>query len=45
MTKNTCEVYGENGHIRTCYTYSPYGKVLAAGNVKQPIQWSNEYYD
>ncbi len=45
MTKNTCEVYGENGHIRTCYTYSPYGKVLAAGNVKQPILWSNEYYD
>ena len=42
LTKNICELYGTNGYIATTYTYSPFGKVTASGNVTQPIQWSGE---
>ena len=27
LTKNICELYGQEGFIRTIYTYSPYGQV------------------
>ena len=45
LTKNICELYGQEGFIRTIYTYSPYGQVTAEGDVQQPIQWSSEYHD
>ena len=45
LTKNVCELYGQQGYIRTIYRYSPYGTVIAEGNVEQVIQWSSEYYD
>ena len=45
LTKNICELYGQEGFIRTIYTYSPYGQVTAEGDVTQPIQWSSEMYD
>ena len=45
LTKNICEVYGQHGYIRTNYSYSPFGEVLANGDVTQPIQWSAEFYD
>ena len=45
LTKNICEIYGQQGYIRTIYRYSPYGTVIAEGNVEQVIQWSSEYYD
>ena len=45
LTKNICELYGQEGFIRTIYTYSPYGQVTAEGDVIQPIQWSSEYHD
>ena len=45
LTKNICELYGQEGFIRTIYTYSPYRQVAAEGDVTQPIQWSSEMYD
>ena len=45
LTKNICEVYGQYGYIRTNYSYSPFGEVMANGDVAQPIQWSSEYND
>lgn len=45
ITKNICEVFGPAGYIRTTYTYNPYGKTNASGDVSQPIQWSSEYND
>ena len=45
LTKNICELYGQEGFIRTIYTYSPYGQVTAEGDVNQPVQWSSEMYD
>ena len=45
LTKNICELYGQEGFIRTIYTYSPYGQVTAEGDINQPIQWSSEMYD
>ena len=45
LTENICELYGQEGFIRTIYTYSPYGQVTAEGDVIQPIQWSSEMYD
>ncbi len=45
LTKNICELYGQEGFIRTIYTYSPYGQVTAEGDVTQCIQWSSEMYD
>ena len=45
LTKNICEVFGSAGYIRTAYTYTPFGKVTASGDVTQPIQWSSEYND
>ena len=45
LTKNICELYGQEGFIRTIYTYSPYGQVIAEGDITQPIQWSSEMYD
>ncbi len=45
LTKNICEVFGQNGYIRTAYTYTPYGSVTANGDITQPIQWSSEYAD
>ena len=45
LTKNVCELYGQQGYIRTIYRYSPYGTVTAEGDVTQPIQWSSEVYD
>lgn len=27
LTKNACEVYGQQGYMRTNYTYTPYGDV------------------
>ncbi len=45
LTKNICEVFGQNGHIRTAYSYTPYGSVTANGDITQPIQWSSEYAD
>ena len=44
-TKNVCELFGSTGYISTAYTYSPYGSVIAAGSITQPMQWSSEYYD
>ncbi len=45
LTKNICEVFGQNGYIRSTYIYTPFGSVTATGDVTQPIQWSSEYYD
>ncbi|MDO4410522.1 MAG: RHS repeat-associated core domain-containing protein [Akkermansia sp.] len=45
LTKNICEVFGQNGYIRTAYSYTPYGSVTANGDITQPIQWSSEYAD
>ncbi len=45
LTKNICEVFGQNGYIRSTYAYTPFGSVTANGDVIQPIQWSSEYYD
>ncbi|MDO4220528.1 MAG: RHS repeat-associated core domain-containing protein [Akkermansia sp.] len=45
LTKNICEVYGQQGYIRTACTYSPYGQVASSGDVEQPIQWSSEFND
>ncbi|MDD6812947.1 MAG: NlpC/P60 family protein [Akkermansia muciniphila] len=45
LTKNICEVYGQNGYVRTNYSHSPYGEVTANGDVTQPVQWSSEYND
>ncbi|MDO4410209.1 MAG: RHS repeat-associated core domain-containing protein [Akkermansia sp.] len=31
---------------QTCtYAYTPFGSVTTSGDITQPIQWSNEYYD
>ncbi len=45
ITKSVCEVYGINGYINTTYIYSPFGKVIASGNIEQHIQWNSEVYD
>ena len=45
LTKNVCELYGQHGYLRTAYTYSPYGKVTAEGDVEQAILWSSEFND
>ncbi|MDO4410976.1 MAG: RHS repeat-associated core domain-containing protein [Akkermansia sp.] len=45
LTKNICEIFGQNGYIRSTYAYTPYGSITISGDVEQPIQWSNEYYD
>lgn len=45
LTKNVCEVFDSDSPISTSYSYSPYGEVIAEGNVKQPFLWSSEYYD
>ncbi len=45
LTKNICEVFGQNGYIHSTYTYTPFGSVTTSGDVTQPIQWSSEYYD
>ena len=45
LTKNICEIFGQNGYIRSTYVYTPFGSVTANGDVTQPIQWSSEYYD
>ncbi|MDO4410978.1 MAG: RHS repeat-associated core domain-containing protein, partial [Akkermansia sp.] len=45
LTKNICEIFGQNGYIRSTYAYTPFGAVTASGDVEQPIQWSSEYYD
>ncbi|MDO4410376.1 MAG: RHS repeat-associated core domain-containing protein, partial [Akkermansia sp.] len=37
--------FGQNGYIRTAYSYTPYGSVTANGDITQPIQWSSEYTD
>ena len=42
---NVCEVFGPAGYIRTMYTYTPYGNVTEHGDVKQPLQWSSEFYE
>ena len=45
LTKNICEVYRNNGYIGTTYRYTPYGVAFTNGNIKQPIQWSSEFFD
>lgn len=45
LTKNTCEIYSNNGTIRTTYTYSAFGNVTVSGNLDQPVRWSGEYHD
>lgn len=45
LTKNICEVYGQQGYIRSAYTYPPYGQVTATGDTEQSIQWSSEFND
>ncbi len=45
LTKNICEIFGQNGYIRSTYAYTPFGAVTASGDVEQPIQWSSEYND
>ena len=45
LTKNVCELYGQNGYIQTAYTYTPNGEVISNGNIIQPMQWSSEYFD
>ena len=35
LTKNICELYGQEGFIRTIYTYSPYGQVRENGIIPQ----------
>ena len=45
LTKNSCEVFGPAGYIRTAYAYAPFGAVSASGDVSQPFQWSSEVYD
>ncbi len=45
LTKNICEVFGQNGYIRSTYVCTPCGSVTASGDVNQPIQWSSEHYD
>ncbi len=45
LTKNICEIFGQNGYIRSTYAYSPYGSTTTNGDVTQPRQWSSECYD
>ncbi len=45
LTKNICEIIGQNGYIRSTYAYTPFGSVTTSGDINQPIQWSSEYYD
>ncbi len=45
LTKNICEIFGQNGYIRNTYAYTPFGAVTANGDITQPIQWSSEHYD
>ena len=45
LTKNICEIFGQHGHLRTNYTYTPYGEGLEVGDVFQPFRWSSEYSD
>jgi len=45
LTKNICELFASTGALAVSYAYSPYGAVIANGDVTQPIQWSNEYAD
>ncbi|MDO4410591.1 MAG: RHS repeat-associated core domain-containing protein [Akkermansia sp.] len=45
LTKNICEIFGQNGYIRSTYAYTPFGSVTANGDINQPIQWSSEHYD
>ena len=45
LTKNICEVYRNNGHIGTSYSYSPYGKTDTNGDIEQPLLWSSEAFD
>ncbi|MDO4410593.1 MAG: RHS repeat-associated core domain-containing protein, partial [Akkermansia sp.] len=45
LTKNICEIFGQNGYIRSTYAYTPFGAVTANGDITQPIQWSSEHYD
>ncbi len=45
LTKNICEIFGQNGYIRSTYAYTPFGAVTASGDVGQSIRWSSEYYD
>ena len=45
LTKNSCEVFGPAGYIRTAYSCAPFGAVSAFGDVTQPFQWSSEVYD
>ncbi|MDO4411347.1 MAG: RHS repeat-associated core domain-containing protein [Akkermansia sp.] len=45
LTKNICEIFGQNGYIRSTYAYTPFGAVTTSGDITQPIQWSSEYYD
>ncbi|MDO4410589.1 MAG: RHS repeat-associated core domain-containing protein [Akkermansia sp.] len=45
LTKNICEIFGQNGYICSTYTYTPFGSVTDNGDITQPIQWSSEYYD
>lgn len=43
LTKNVLEVFGASGYIRSTYSYSPSGKVIANGDIEQPLQWSCEF--
>ncbi len=45
LTKNICEIFGQNGYIRSTYAYTPFGSATTSGDINQPIQWSSEYYD
>ena len=45
LTKNICEVFGSNGYILSAYSYSLFGNPVINGSVKQPIQWSSEFFD
>ena len=45
LIKNIYEVYGQNGYIRSCYNYAPFGRITTEDGVEQPIQWSSECFD
>ena len=45
LTKNITALFTPIAALSTTYTYTPFGKVTAEGEVDQPIQWSSEYND
>ena len=45
IVKNICELFSSIGYIGASYTYTPYGNVTIAGDIKQPLLMSSEMAD